>query len=144
MDGEHLEFDDGSFDAVFCHTVLHFTPDPAAMVSEIHRVVKPGGTAILMTVNRRSWLNRMQRIVKLEIDHLDAPVFHQFTIPGFRALLAPFATVDITPERFPVATKVHDGIKARLYNGVFVGAFNALPRRLTRPLGHHLMAFCVK
>jgi hypothetical protein len=97
-----------------------------------------------MTVNRRSWLNRMQRIVKLEIDHLDAPVFHQFTIPGFRALLAPFATVDITPERFPVATKVHDGIKARLYNGVFVGAFNALPRRLTRPLGHHLMAFCVK
>lgn len=144
MDGERLDLPDNAFDVVFCHTVLHFTPDPYSMVREIHRVLRPGGTAILMTVNRRSWLNAMQRLVKLEIDHLDSPVFHQFTIPEFRAMLAPFDRIEIVPERFPVATKVHGGLEARLFNTLFVGGFNALPRRWTRRTGHHLMAFCIK
>lgn len=144
MDGEDLEFADDSFDLVFCHTVLHFTPNPERMVREIHRVLRPGGEAIAMTVNRKSWLNGLQRLIKLEIDHLDAPVFYQFTIGEFRELLAPFASVDIVPERFPVATKVHGGVKARVFNSLFVGAFNALPRAWTRRTGHHLMAFCRK
>lgn len=144
MNGERLDFPDKSFDVVFCHTVLHFTPEPCRMIREIHRVLRPGGTAVLMTVNRRSWLNLIQRLVKLEIDHLDAPVFHQYTAAEFRTMLSPFATVDIVPERFPVATKVHEGLKAKLYNGLFVGAFNVLPRALTRPSGHHLMAFCIR
>ena len=38
MDGEALEFPDRSFDVVYCHTVLHFTPHPERMVGEIHRV----------------------------------------------------------------------------------------------------------
>ncbi len=29
-----------------------------------------------------------------------------------------------------------------VYNRLFVGTFNASPRRLVRPLGWHLMAFC--
>ena len=32
MDGERLGVADDTFDLVYCHTVLHFTPDPAAMV----------------------------------------------------------------------------------------------------------------
>jgi SAM-dependent methyltransferase len=144
MDGESMDFADATFDAVFCHTVLHFTPHPERMVREIHRVLRPGGAAIIMTVNRRSWLNAMARVMKVQIDHLDSPVFHRFSIAEFRALLAPFAQVRIVPERFPVATKVHSGLKARLYNGLFVGGFNALPRALTRRTGHHLMAFCRK
>jgi 2-polyprenyl-3-methyl-5-hydroxy-6-metoxy-1,4-benzoquinol methylase len=142
MDGEALQFPDGSFDTVYCHTVLHFTPDPARMVREIRRVLKPGGQAILMTVNRKSWLFRLQKLMKVEIDYPDAPVFHRFSIDEFRAMLQPFASVRIVPERFPVATKVHGGLKARLFNAGFVGTFNLLPRAWTRPLGHHLMAFC--
>lgn len=144
MNGEALELPDDSFDAVFCHTVLHFTPHPERMVREIRRVLRPGGEAIIMTVNRRSWLNGLQRVMKVEIDHLDSPVFYRYTIAEFRRLLAPFSRVTIVPERFPVATKVHGGAKARLFNALFVGGFNALPRPLTRRLGHHLMAFCHK
>ncbi len=144
MNGESLEFADNMFDVVYCHTVLHFTVHPERMIREIHRVLKPGGTAILMTVNRESWLNRLQKLMKVEIDHLDSPVFYQFSIPEYRQLLAPFNEIKIVPERFPVATKVHGGVKAILYNGLFVGSFNLLPRSLTRPLGHHLMAFCRK
>jgi 2-polyprenyl-3-methyl-5-hydroxy-6-metoxy-1,4-benzoquinol methylase len=144
MNGEALEFPDASFDVVYCHTVLHFTPDPARMVAEIHRVLRTGGRAILMTVNRKSWLFLLQRVMKVDIDYPDAPVFHRFSIAEFRGLLSPFATVDIVPERFPTATKVHKGLKGRLYNGLFVGAFNTLPRAVVRASGHHLMAFCVK
>lgn len=144
MNGEALELGDAQFDLVYCHTVLHFTPHPERMVREIHRVLKPGGEAIVMTVNRRSWLNAMQRLTKIEIDHLDSPVFRQYTSGEFRRLLAPFAKVRIVAERFPVATRVHGGRKARVFNALFVGGFNALPRSLTRRTGHHLMAFCSK
>jgi 2-polyprenyl-3-methyl-5-hydroxy-6-metoxy-1,4-benzoquinol methylase len=144
MNGEHMQFPDSSFDVVYCHTVLHFTPQPQRMVQEIHRVLKPGGQAILMTVNKKSWLYRLQKLMKVEIDHLESPVYYQFTSTEFRRLLAPFRTVNIVPERFPVTTKVHSGLKALVYNGLFVGSFNILPRSLTRPLGHHLLAFCTK
>lgn len=144
MNGEALDFPDDSFDVVYCHTVLHFTPNPRRMVAEVHRVLRPGGQAILMTVNRKSWLFFLQKIMKVEIDYPDAPAFHPFTISEFRELLSPFAECRIVPERFPVATKVHSGLKARLFNTFFVGAFNALPRGLVQPLGHHLMAFCGK
>ena len=144
MDGESMSFPDESFDVVYCHTVLHFTPDPRRMVAEIHRVLKPGGDAILMTVNRHSWLNLVNKVAKVEIDHLDAPVFRQFSIDEFDELLAPFEQHRIVPERFPVRTKVHGGLKARMFNILFVDAFNAMPRKLVRRYGHHLMAFARK
>lgn len=145
MDGERLEFPSASFDAVYCHTVLHFTPDPGRMIEEIGRVLAPGGRAILMTVNRRSWLNVLHRLFSIDIDHLDAPVFHRFIQAEFRQLLQPvFDEVVIVPERFPVRTKVHHGLKAMAFNTLFVDAFNALPRSWVRGAGHHLMAFVRK
>jgi SAM-dependent methyltransferase len=144
MNGEALDLPDAAFDLVYCHTVLHFTPRPEHMIHEIHRVLRPGGTAILMAVNRRSWLRAMHRLAKVEIDHLEAPVFHWFSAEEFARLLAPFATVRILPERFPVPTKVHKGLKARLFNALFVDGFNALPRAWVRRYGHHLMAFATK
>jgi SAM-dependent methyltransferase len=144
MDGEALDLPDESFDAVYCHTVLHFTPDPARMVREIHRVLKPDGVAIIMMVNRRSWMNILRRVMKIRIDHLDSPVFRHRTIAEFRELLKPFAGVDLVLERFPVMTRVHSGARARMYNALFVGAFNVLPRSWTRRAGHHLLAFCRK
>jgi 2-polyprenyl-3-methyl-5-hydroxy-6-metoxy-1,4-benzoquinol methylase len=144
MNGEELQFPDNEFDAVFCHTVLHFTPNPHAMISEIRRVLKPGGEAIMMTVNRRSWMNMLHRIMKIEIDHLDAPVFYNFTISEFDALLKDFKEVRIVPHRFPVRTKVHEGIKAKLYNSLFVDVFNAMPLSWIRNSGHHLIAYTKK
>lgn len=142
--GEEVELRDGSFDLVWCHTVLHFTPEPARMVREIHRVLAPGGQAILMGVNRRSWMRLMHRLARVEIDHLAAPVFHWFTREEFAALLAPFAEARVVVERFPIRTKVHQGLKAQLFNALFVDAFNALPRAWVEGVGHHLLAFATK
>ncbi len=144
MDGEAMRFADEQFDVVYCHTVLHFTPRPDRMIDEIHRVLRPGGTAILMAVNRRSWLFLLQGLLKTDIDYADAPVFHRLTRGDFQDRLKAFDEVDMRVERFPVPTRVHHGLRAVLFNAGFVGTFNALPRRLTGPLGHHLLAFCRK
>ena len=144
MNGESLAFPDASFDLVYCHTVLHFTPHPERMIREIHRVLKDDGEAILMTINRNSWLFALHRLLKVKIDYLDAPVFHTFTAREFEALLAPFGHRRLITERFPVRTKVHKGLKARLFNILFVDLFNALPRRWTQGLGYHLLAFVKK
>jgi SAM-dependent methyltransferase len=43
MDGEKLDFKDDEFDWVFCVNVIDHTPNPEKMISEIRRVLKPGG-----------------------------------------------------------------------------------------------------
>jgi ubiquinone/menaquinone biosynthesis C-methylase UbiE len=142
--GEALTLPDASFDIVYAHGVLQYTADAAQLVRECHRVVKPGGRGIFMVYNRHGWLNLMSKVMKVDLEHGDAPVLTLFTIDEFRRLLAPFREVEIVPERFPVVSKLHKGWKAKLYNGVFVGAFNALPRPLVRRWGWHLMGLCMK
>src|SRR2546425_3339202 len=58
-DAENLEFPDESFDLVYSHGVLHHTPDTARAVREIHRVLKPGGRAIVMLYHRGSYNYRI-------------------------------------------------------------------------------------
>lgn len=144
MNGEALQFADNSFDVVYAHGVLQYTADTGKMVAEIHRVLRPGGEAILMVYNRISWLNLMRKVTKVPLEHEDAPVLKKFSIAEFKQLLKPFKRYTIIPERFPVRTKLHSGLKARLFNDVFVGTFNRMPKAWVRPFGWHLMAFAVK
>ncbi len=58
-DAEKLDFADDSFDLVYSHGVLHHTPDTKQSVREIHRVLKPGGRAIVMLYHRGSYNYRI-------------------------------------------------------------------------------------
>ena len=58
-DAEKLDFADDSFDLVYSHGVLHHTPDTGQSVREIHRVLKPGGRAIVMLYHRGSYNYRI-------------------------------------------------------------------------------------
>jgi len=141
---EALPFADNTFDVVYGHGVIQYTANPAALLSECHRVLKPGGQAIFMVYNRISWLNGLSKLMKVDLEHEDAPVLRKFTIAEFEQLLARFSDVRIVPERFPVKSRLHKGWKGTAFNTFFVGTFNALPRALVRPLGWHLMAFATK
>ena len=46
-DGSHLPLAPSSFDMVLCTQVLEYVPDPAAVIAEIYRVLKPGGLLFL-------------------------------------------------------------------------------------------------
>ncbi len=45
-DGRRLPFPDNHFDAAVCNLVLLWSPDPAQVVAEMARVVRPGGTVL--------------------------------------------------------------------------------------------------
>ena len=144
MNGEAMPFENETFDVVYAHGVLQYTANASRMVEEIHRVLRPGGEAILMVYNRYSWLNAMSKVMSVGLEHEDAPVLNKYSVWEFKKLLTPFADVRLVPERFPVKTKLHQGLKATLFNNVFVGTFNCLPKPLVRPTGWHLMAFARK
>jgi SAM-dependent methyltransferase len=142
--GECLPFADNWFDLVYAHGVVQYSADPRRVVEESCRVLKPGGEAIFQVYNRISWLNALSKLMKVGLEHEDAPVLLTFSIGEFRRLLSGFSEVTIVPERFPVKSRLHGGWKGAVYNGAFVGMFNALPRQLVRRFGWHLLAFCRK
>jgi len=143
-DGETLPFEDAAFDLVFAHGVVQYTAHDQALVNECRRVLKPGGAAVFQVYNRVSWLNGLSKVMKVPLEHEDAPVLKRYSAGEFRALLTGFRDVKIVEERFPVKSRLHGGWKGTLFNTFFVGTFNALPRAWVRRFGWHLLAFCTK
>ena len=48
-DAHALPFPDNSYEIVICREVLEHVKDPAQVLSELHRVLTPGGTLLLST-----------------------------------------------------------------------------------------------
>lgn len=71
--GEALPFVDGTFDAVACCDVLEHVDEPADVIAEMARVLKPGGLLLYDTVNRtlRSWF----AVIKLMQDWPSTTIF---------------------------------------------------------------------
>ena len=51
-------------------------------------MLKPGGEAIFQVYNRISWLNALSKLMKVGLEHDDAPVLLKFSIGEFRRLLS--------------------------------------------------------
>jgi ubiquinone/menaquinone biosynthesis C-methylase UbiE len=74
-DAQELPFADSSFDTVVCTYSLCNVPDEARTVSEMKRVLKPGGRLILVDHIRSSvppifWFQRLLEIVSRKGDHM--------------------------------------------------------------------------
>jgi ubiquinone/menaquinone biosynthesis C-methylase UbiE len=117
QDAERLPFDDQSFDLVYSNGVLHHTPNTVAVVREIHRVLRPGGRAIVMVYAERSlhyWRNLvwtigvkqgllqsvsmgeiMSRSVERSANEAK-PLVKVYTRPGLRALFKDFIGIEIS------------------------------------------------
>ena len=84
-DGEALPFPDDSFDLVYAHGVVQYTANPQRLVDECRRVLKPGGEAVFQVYNRVSWLNALSKLMKVGLEHDDAPVLLKFSIGGVQS-----------------------------------------------------------
>lgn len=57
--GEALPFDDYTFDLVVCALAIHYVDDRAAALSELHRVLRRGGAAVVSTQHPTAdWLRK--------------------------------------------------------------------------------------
>jgi SAM-dependent methyltransferase len=146
-DAEQLPFEDGSFDIVYSHGVLHHTPDTARAIAEVRRVLKPGGVALLMLYNVRSWTAwlawavhcagklRPWKSPRWAVYHfIESPGTKAYTEAETRALLAGFdidrmSTALIGADLMQMTpSRRYDGRLARL-------AFRFYPRWLIRAIG---------
>jgi len=120
-DGEQLPFASDTFDVVYSNGVLHHTPDTAGAIREVHRVLRPGGTAKVMLYHRHSlnyWfeiiLRRgvvggeflrgrsaeeiMSRVIEFS-DHDARPLVKVYSRKQARALFDQFREVEIAVEQ---------------------------------------------
>jgi 2-polyprenyl-3-methyl-5-hydroxy-6-metoxy-1,4-benzoquinol methylase len=54
MDAENLAFKDAAFDFIYSWGVLHHTANMESAISEVYRILKPGGQGMMMVYHRRS------------------------------------------------------------------------------------------
>jgi len=84
FDGSHIPFPDGSFDHILCTEVLEHAEHPQMLISEMRRVLRPGGS-LIATVPFSA------RVHHAPHDH------HRFTPFRLAAMTAAFASVRIAP-----------------------------------------------
>ena len=86
-----LPLESHSLDAAFCVMVLHFLPDPARAIAGLCRVVRPGGSVILVDLveHKQDWMREQMAHQWLGFDRA--------SIEGwFRAAGAPALDYDLT------------------------------------------------
>jgi ubiquinone/menaquinone biosynthesis C-methylase UbiE len=91
---EPLPFDDGAFDVVWSSEVIEHVPDTARWLSEVRRVLAPGGRLLLTTPDHgrlRLLVGGVERYCDPVGDHL-----HLYTARSLRALLRDFGFGEIT------------------------------------------------
>ena len=89
-----LPFDDGAFDVVWSSEVIEHVADTARWLSEVRRVLAPGGRLLLTTPSHgrlRLLVGGVERFSDPVGDHL-----HLYTAPSLRELLHDFGFADIS------------------------------------------------
>jgi ubiquinone/menaquinone biosynthesis C-methylase UbiE len=135
-DAEALPFADESFDLVYSWGVLHHTPDTERAISEIWRVLRPGGETRVMLYSRRSWvaLGAWARYALLRgrpwrsfgsvlAAHMESVGTKAYTQPELEEMFSRFSSVSFTRFVTPYDRRV-SGSLARVTGprfGWFVG-----------------------
>jgi methionine biosynthesis protein MetW len=137
LDRGLLPYADGRFDLVTCLDVIEHVLDPAHLLREIARVLRPGGHCLLSTPNISYW-RHLRRLVldgrfprtSDDVEGYDGGHLHYFTYRDVEALLrdarllpvARFATYGGRGRRLPRPIRERPRLQEFLATGLFVAA----------------------
>jgi SAM-dependent methyltransferase len=141
-----LEFLDNEFDVVYAYGVLMLVDDIQAAVDEIHRVLKPGGEALVVLYHRWSWFWGLVKLsgTNVESEEGDPPLNRVHSRREARRMFSRFSSLKLWCDRLPIKTQRRKGILASCYNYGFVPMFQLIPAPLAKRFGWHLIIKAVK
>jgi len=154
MDAEEMNFNDNRFDFVWSWGVIHHSSNPARIIREIHRVLKPGGKAVTM-VYHRGFLNyyvvgglfrgllqgglfktgSLHRTIQL---WTDGAIARFYSIPEWKGLVSPHFAIEnilVFGSKSEIVPLPGGRIKKIL--------MPLIPNRLGRLLTNHLKLGCL-
>jgi ubiquinone/menaquinone biosynthesis C-methylase UbiE len=146
-DAEDLPFPNDTFDIVYSYGVLHHSPHTIRAISEVYRVLRPGGTALVMIYHLHSWVVWMVWAMQCAArgqpwksprwaasHHLESPGTKTYTLDEARVMFSDFSEVRIRTQlcsgdllRFRASAKY----QSRLHRL----AWKLYPRRLVQLTG---------
>ena len=153
---ESLPFDDDSFDIVYSYGVLHHSPNTAGCIREVHRVLRPGGTALIMVYNLYSWaalnLWALQCAAKGKpfrsprqaiFDHMESPGTKAYTRAEVLDLMSDF-DIQSVEAALQGGDLLHMRRSAKYQSPIFAAAFALYPRWLVRRLPQFGLAWLIE
>jgi ubiquinone/menaquinone biosynthesis C-methylase UbiE len=142
-----LPFADESFDAVWSNGVLHATGDTRKAISEVFRVLRPGGRAIISHFYRKpSWMYLLHRFGRENIEYKDEdpPVNEFYTESEIEDMFGDFRIEATFREHHRALPVARTGFKAALYRFGFRPLYNLLPEKLARHYAYKYSVIAVK
>jgi ubiquinone/menaquinone biosynthesis C-methylase UbiE len=143
---EELPFADNTFDIVASFGVLHQTQSTQRALTEVKRVLKPGGEAVITLYYKYSWKILLSQFgkVNFEFSHEDAPITRLYSKKDLRALFQDFRAIAIFLDYYWANKTPRKGFLPAAFNNVFVPLYNLLPKFIRRKFGHAAVVIAVK
>jgi ubiquinone/menaquinone biosynthesis C-methylase UbiE len=138
-DAQALSFPDNTFDVVYSCGVFQHIPNIQHAVDEVFRVLRNGGTAVIVVYYRYSWLNFLSILsrMNIEFEDEDPPIINTYTKKRLRRIFSEFRDVKIELEYcYPTPTP-RKGILPKLYNHFFIPSLRMIPHTVMKNFGWH-------
>ncbi len=139
IDIQDIPFEDDSFDVVMAHMMLYHVPDIAKGISEVRRVLKPGGTFYSATYGENGIMPYVCSLLKEY--NIEQRLNTRFTIQNGRAQLEEFFDdVRFSEYEDSLAVTNVDDLVTYMYSLVSMTDIQGLPREdVKRVLESHMV-----
>lgn len=141
QNAEKMNFRDEYFDIVYSSGVLQHTPNIHRSISEIYRVLKPGGKVFIILYHKYSWFNLLQKVSgkNIEFEDKDAPIINSYSKNEVKTLFKNYQNIIVETEYYHPLPTMRKGCMPFVFNKFFVPVMKTMPINIIRKFGWHLV-----